>query len=495
MITNILLFTLLFIIVFIFIFLFLFLININKNILHNEKDAIFFILDEQKKRIIIKNNIFFGNKNFPLFPIVNNQWFSYDKFFEKFNSETIKKIENAVKILQKNKDYIYLSFEEKNEKLINYNLYFHYNSNQNINGYIEWKIQEEEPTILHKNDLINMPGKYMLFVSFKLDSFNISDKKNIILNLKKLFFLKKEPNFFIINQILSIIYYCETKEELFILKQKINKLLMKNNVSSFIKLNFRGTSLVEGSDISNLEILNNFILRIKFSIIKSLELKIHFEFCEKNIYFNEFEEFKLLFSKQIESISSKNIKEYKKIDIYDENQKKVLMYIKPTVNIDESLFSKDIFNNLNLSELLVDNFLKFSLKNLKGPYIVDVNDYDILNSIELMSENKNNIYHINFINNISNSEIISILNLLSRKKLLISINTKNISSFFDFVSILLNTEPHIIFLDSTEKQKWIKPEIIKIIKEIIKDKKINIVTDSNTFLNNIDIDTHIYLAK
>ncbi|MGL5522129.1 MAG: hypothetical protein ACRDAW_02565 [Metamycoplasmataceae bacterium] len=493
MITNAILSILLFIFILVFFLLFLFLIKINKNILHNEKDAIFFILDDRKKRIIIKNNIFFGNKNFPLFPIINNQWFSYEKFFEKFNNETINKIENAIKILQKNKDYIYLSFEEKNEKLINYNLYFHYNSNQNINGYIEWKIQDEEPSILFKNDLINLPGKYKLFVSFKLDSFDVCDKKNIILNLKKLFSLKREPNFFIINQILSIIYYCETKEELFKLKKKINKLLLKNSVISFIKLNFRGTSLVEASDILNLEILNNFILRIKFSIIKSLELKTHFEFCEKNIYFNEFEEFKLLFSKQIELISSENIKEYKKIDIFDENQKKSLTYLKPIINIDESLFSKDIFNNLNLPELLVDNFLKFALKNLKGPYIIDVNDYDILNSIELMNANKNNIYHINFINNISNSEIISILNLLSRKNLLISINTKNISNFFDFVSILLNAEPNIIFLDSTEKQKWIRPEIIKIIKEIIKDKKINIVTDSNAFLNNTDLDPHIYL--
>jgi hypothetical protein len=139
----------------------------------------------------------------------------------------------------------------------------------------------------------------------------------------------KNLDFFVSKNIVIIILYGDKTKEI---QEKIN-LIMKRfekvKISENLDKYCDAIGVVESKNLFELKDLLKIINRIYFSIIKSTQLNKTFYFNAKNIFFNEFEEFKENYLLLNNIIKNKIIK-FSKMSIIDyKNDSSIATYIKP----------------------------------------------------------------------------------------------------------------------------------------------------------------------
>ncbi|MGL4343395.1 MAG: hypothetical protein ACRCRZ_02440, partial [Metamycoplasmataceae bacterium] len=376
------------------------------------------------------------------------------------NLENRKKINLSIKILKENKEFVEISFIEKKKNIkIKYYFNFYYKNENVINISLFWEIEQNEITILSKNELINSSEPFKIFISFKLKNFSLIEQKNFIKNIE-IFLIKFELNFFVSNDIISIIIFAKNENDFFKLKEKIKKSLENPETKSLINRYSLACSIVEGKNIDSDEKLYKELRRIHFSLIKSEELGLIFEFNIKNIYFNEFEEYKQSFNyvyNEIEEISDVKI-----IDIFNEKKEIKYKLIEPKLILESNEVIKKIANENNVKNTIIDRFFDLAINKKDFNYIIEINDYLIPGKFDKLIKNNNNLFLINFIKNKTNQEIINILNFLSNKNIKHGIKTLNFSNIYSLVTIIENTKPFFVIIDG-KNSLFIKKQNLKMV--------------------------------
>ncbi len=393
-------------------------------------------------------------------------WMDISQFLSNLSDENKDIFLNALDAIKVNKKYV--KFIIRNETVKNPNYYIEwivefFQTKNSINATIKWSYVRELPEglkIITKEELFKNTQKYKSFIAFNLRTKDQKTFKDFIMILFKSLKIKNLDFFVSKNIVIIILYGDKTKE----IQEKIN-LIMKRfekvKISENLDKYCDAIGVVESKNLFELKDLLKIINRIYFSIIKSTQLNKTFYFNAKNIFFNEFEEFKENYLLLNNIIKNKIIK-FSKMSIIDyKNDSSIATYIKPEPEYPENFWTNMIIQNNNILPNIEDEYFNSALSSFKSmdQYLIDVNDYVILQNVDKLEKLSGMIFVVKFLTStdIPNFELIT--STLKSKDIKFGVRIDEIGP--STITLIESIMPHAIIIsesliDSTDLKKFLK---------------------------------------
>lgn len=427
-----------------------------ENSSNNKVNLLFLELDYKQWRIKKKQfiwNKFIHSHQFDskINHVINSGWVEIFNFFSVLGKEEENKWRESIEYCIKNKTNVTLNSVidlNKHEKSYWYVDFFYQDENF-IQINIKWinkKNKDITINMIDKSSLLNsFNDKYKLFISFNL--LDKDDIQNFIFHFSLIAKSKFKISYFIFKKIIVFTICFDNFNKMQKHRIYLHEQIMKQKNRFIINSYCDAISYVDAKDINNENDLVKIITRISFSISKSKVICQPFYFNSKNIYLNEFEEYK-------ESLNNIN-KIIKNKDFFSSqgNVKKIhsstikYLYIYPQINLQikkNNLFPL-IVESTNLEEKIRTFHFEKNLNSQNNTkYLIDINDYDIIKHFNQIIANKNVIYIINFIEFKKPLQIIKLLNLLKNENVNFCFKINKITS--EFFSVIENTSPKIIII-------------------------------------------------
>ena len=393
-------------------------------------------------------------------------WMDISQFLSNLSNENKELFLNALDAIKVNKKYVKFTVKNKTTKDPNY--YFEwivefFQTKDSVNATIKWSYVKELPDglrIITKEKLFENTQKYKSFIAFNLRTKDQTTFKDFIIILFKSLKIKN-LDFFISKNIVILILYGDNSEET---QKRINKIMKKFEkikVSSNLISYCNAIGVVESKNLFDTKDLLKIINRIYFSIIKSTQLKKTFYFNAKNIFFNEFEEFKENYLLLNNIIKDKVIK-FSKMSIMDyKNNTAIATYIKPEPKYPENFWINMIIENDNILPNIEDEYFNNALSSFKNmdQYLIDVNDYVILQNVDKLQKLSGIIFVVKFLEStdVPNFELIT--STLKSKGIKFGIRIDEIGP--STITLIESIMPHAIIIsesliDSTDLRKFLK---------------------------------------
>ena len=293
-----------------------------KNTSFNRKKYIFFSLELDTKRWIIKrnnsllNNIIYDEKfNWYFKNKIGKGWVGINKLFKILDPVDVEKWKKSIEYCIQNKTNSSINHEikfkiEGNKKYISYffNIKFIYINEDHIN--IEFRTKENFDNsnlikkIISKNEIFNDKNFYKLFVGFYIeDNENANVFTSFIKEMSEIVNIK-HFSFFKSNSIVVMYNSNNSYKKIARTRIKLGNKLAKSNKKSNINNYYLSCGFVECENNIDENNFSKIMTRISFVLVKSKILNKPIYFNQKNIAFNEFEKFK------VKIINNNNINKY-----------------------------------------------------------------------------------------------------------------------------------------------------------------------------------------
>lgn len=427
-----------------------------KNQSFNKKGFLFLEIDLNQWRIkrttALWNDAIQNLENHPSIKnIIGYGWMEISDFFKKIGWEEEKKWKEAIEFCIQNNSNLKIQssivLNEKTQEKISWDVDFFDLKDNRLKVNIKWTNKKNinfSAMIINKENLIKDNYKYKLFVAFNLIKKDVELYQEFIYKINSLLNLK-DVSFFISQNVIVAILKSNDFHNLEKQKQKIVNKLKKQSISSMIENYYNGLTYVDAMDIDNESKLIKVLARIWFGITKSKKTLKPFHFNVKNIFFNEFEEFKETINNVNQAIQSHDFS-IEKIEVFSlKTEKKTFNYYMPKFNIMENQWTPFVLEFMNFKENSNKIFFNKMLnEDIKHSFLINVNDSDINEFFPKMQQNNKNIYIINFVSSKTSLDIINLLQLLQIHEIKFGIKVKDVSS--PFLSIIENTKPSILIL-------------------------------------------------
>ena len=396
----------------------------------------------------------------------NDGWMDISQFLSNLSDENKEVFLNALDAIKVNKKYV--KFVIKNQTIKEPNYYIEwivefFQTKDAINATIKWSYVKDLPEglkIITKEELFQNPQKYKSFIAFNLKTKDQKTFKDFIIILFESLNIKN-LDFFVSKNIVILILYGDKTQEI---QEKINSIMKqfeKIKVSKNLVTYCDAIGVVESKNLFDSKDLLKIINRIYFSIIKSTQLKKTFYFNAKNIFFNEFEEFKENYLLLNNIIKNKIIK-FSKMDIIDyKNKTTIATYIKPEPEYPENFWTNMIIQNNNILPNIEDEYFNSALASFEkmDQYLIDVNDYIILQNVEKLEQLSGMIFVVNFLASTDMPNFELIASTLKSKGIKFGVRIDTIGP--STITLIESIMPHAIIIsesliDSTDLRKFLK---------------------------------------
>ncbi|MGL5204803.1 MAG: MHO_4530 family protein [Metamycoplasmataceae bacterium] len=344
-------------------------------------------------------------------------WMDINEFLNHLTSENKEKFLSALDAIKINRKYVKFIIKNETNPESDYHIEWiveFFQTNKEINSTIKWSYVKKLPKglrIITKDDLFQNKSVYKSFIAFNLRNKDHKTFKEFVTilfeNLKM-----KNLDFFISKNIVILIVHGEKSK---MVQTDIKKIIDRfEKIKTFENLDAFCDSIavVESENLFDQRDLLKIMNRIYFSLIKSTQLQKIFYFSTKNIFFNEFEEFKENYSLLNEIIKTKNIESVKiPIKDYKNNNNVIAIYMKPKIDYPVNFWTEKIFEKGNILPSIEDEFFELKLNTFEklDQYLIDVNDYVILENIDKLKEHKSIVFIVKFLEstNLQNFELIA----------------------------------------------------------------------------------------
>ncbi len=388
------------------------------------------------------------NSNIEFF---NEGWMDIDDFLSNLSKENKEIFLNGLDAIKTNRKYV--KFIIKNETLresgyqVQWLVEF-FQTKNDMNATIKWSYGKKMPIglrIISKEELFKDNHQYKSFIAFNLRDRNHKTFQEFIRILFKSLKMKN-LDFFVSKNIVILIVYGQKNEEIEIqlklILKKYEEIKSTKNISSYCD----AVAVVESKNLVNSKDLLKIINRIYFSLIKSTQLNKIFYFNAKNIFFNEYEEFKDNYTILNNIIKNNKISSIK-IPILDaKNNSTIATYLKPNFEYPVNFWTDIIVDNKNILPNIQNEYFNHMLKTFKNldQYLIDVNDYIILQNIDKLKELPSMIFIIKFIEstNIQNLELIA--STLKQSGIKFGIRVEHIIP--ETITLIESIMPHAIII-------------------------------------------------
>lgn len=388
------------------------------------------------------------NKNLEFF---EEGWMDISTFLSNISEENREKFLSALDAIKINKKYAKFVVKNESQKELNYSIQWiveFFQSKGEINATIEWSYVKNLPkdlNIITKEELYNNTSPYKSFIAFNLKTKDQNNFKSFIIILFENLKLKN-INFFVSKNIVILIVYGLNSEEIEGKIKKILEKIEKIKISKQLIYYYDAIGIVESKGVTTPKDLLKIINRIYFSLIKSTQLNKTFHFNMKNIFFNEFEEFKenyLILNNLIKYQKIKSIE----IPILEAKTGNIIAnYIKPKPEYPNNFWTDMIVNNESILPNINDAYLTSMLNSLckLDQYLIDVNDYSILKNIDKIQKLTSMLFIITFLesSNIRNLELIT--ETLKNRGIKFGIRVENIVP--EVITIIESIIPHAVII-------------------------------------------------
>ncbi len=417
-----------------------------------KSSAGFFLLDiDLKNNRLRKTNLLNKEEKSQEVEYLSEGWMDINIFLSSISKTNEEKFLIAINAITKNSDYV--KFIIKNDSLIEpaYSVQWLvelFKTNDLVSATVRWDYIKNIPknlTIISKEELFKNQNKYKSFIAFNLKT-NDQNEFQVFMTILCAILKLKNLEFLISKSIVTLIIYGENNEEI---EKKINYVLSKikkGKTEKELLLYYDGLGIVESDGVTNINDLAKIMNRIYFSLIKSKQLKKPFLFNIKNIFFNEFEEFKENYAILNNIIKSKNIPTIKTPIIEFKSKNIIANYIKPIPKYLDNFWTNMIIQNKNILPNLDDFYFEKIINSLDqyDQYFIDINDYMIIQNIEKIKHHISLIFIIQFneLANINNLELI--VSNLKANNIKFGIKISNIAS--EVITLIEFIKPHIIII-------------------------------------------------
>ncbi len=469
-----------------------------KNISFNRKKYIFFSLELDTKRWIIKrnnsllNNIIYDEKfNWYFKNKIGKGWVGINKLFKILDPIDVEKWKKSIEYCIQNKTNSSINHEikfkiEGNKKNVSYffNIKFIYINEEHIN--IEFRTKENFDKnnlikkIISKNEILNDKKEYKLFAGFYIEdnenlnvfiSF-IKEMSNVI-NIKNFSFFKS-------NSIIVMYFSNDSYKKITRTRIKLENKLSKSNKKSNINNYYLSCGFVEcQSDLYE----NNFskiMTRISFVLVKSKVLNKPIYFNQKNIAFNEFEEFKEKIINIHKIIESPQV-EYETIPITSlKNKRNIFNLYIPKFSLDDYFWNDYIIKINNFDKKIREKFTSYVLTNnellMDKKIVISINDYQIEEIFDLMKTRNNILFLINQTKYKKVIEFINLIKILDLSEIKYGLVFDELNS--KAISILANVKPQLIVLSEKFNANFNKDNInnkLRLVDAIITTERLGIM--------------------
>lgn len=382
-------------------------------------------------------------------------WMDISQFLSNLTEDGKEKFLSALDAIKINRKYVKFVIKNKTETESDYYIEWiveFFQTKEEINSTIKWSYVKKLPyglKIITKEELFNKASKYKSFIAFNLrnkDPRTFKDFVTILFENLKF----KNLDFFVSKNIVILIVYGEKGEIVRSDIAKIIKRYEKIKKSKNLDAYCDSIAVVESKNLFDSKDLLKIINRIYFSLIKSTQLNKIFYFSAKNIFFNEFEEFKENYLILTEIIKNRKISSIK-IPIMDHknNDNIIATYIKPKIDYPINFWTDMIIKKVNILPSIEDEYFNYKLSSFKNldQYLIDVNDYIILQNIDRLKELPSMIFIVKFLEstNIQNFELIT--STLKLNGIKFGIKIQNIIP--EVITIIESIMPHAIIIDES----------------------------------------------
>ncbi|MGL5732967.1 MAG: MHO_4530 family protein [Metamycoplasmataceae bacterium] len=393
-------------------------------------------------------------------------WMDINEFLDHLTAENKEKFLTALDAIKINKKYVKFIIKNETTPESDYNIEWvveFFQTNKEINSTIKWSYVKKLPKglrIITKEDLFQNKSTYKSFIAFNLRSKDHKTFKEFVTilfeNLKI-----KNLDFLISKNIVILIVYGEKNElvqaEIKKIIEKFERIKSSKNIDAYCD----SIAVVESKNLFDQKDLLKVMNRIYFSLIKSSQLEKIFYFSTKNIFFNEYEEFKENYSMLNEIIKTRNIDSVKiPIKDYKNNNNVIAMYMKPKIDYPVNFWTEKILEKDNILPSIEDEYFELKLDTLEklDQYLIDVNDYVILQNIDKIRQYKSIVFIVKFLEstNLQNFELIA----LTLKSNGIKFGIKIDSIVPEVITIIESIMPQAIIIsesliDTTNLKKYL----------------------------------------
>lgn len=428
------------------------------NILKKEQiksSAGIFLLDiDLNNNRLKKTNIIELEEEASLLEYFEDGWMDIDFFLNKLSEENKEKFLTALDILKTNKKYVKFILKNKSSKEPNQSIQWIielFKTNKSINANIEWSYIENIPSdlkIITKEEIFENNSQFQSFIAFNLKRSDQLFFQSFILILFENIKIKNK-NFFVSKNILILIIFGDDIKKIDKEVSLIIKRIEKIKATKQLLYYYDALGIVEAIGVSDSHDLLKIINRIYFSLIKSSQLKKPFYFNIKNIFFNEFEEFKENYSILNKIIKNKDIPSIEVPIIEVKTNKVIANYIKPVPVYPDNFWVKMIIENKNILPNLEDSYFNKMLNSLKklDQYLIDVNDYMIVQNMEKLKNHKSMIFIIKFIDLTNIKKLELIVSNLKNNNIKFGIKIEKVVP--EIITLIESIMPHAIIISES----------------------------------------------
>ena len=469
-----------------------------KNTSFNRKKYIFFSLELDTKRWIIKrnnsllNNIIYDEKfNWYFKNKIGKGWVGINKLFKILDPVDVEKWKKSIEYCIQNKTNSSINHEikfkiEGNKKYISYffNIKFIYINEDHIN--IEFRTKENFDNsnlikkIISKNEIFNDKNFYKLFVGFYIeDNENANVFTSFIKEMSEIVNIK-HFSFFKSNSIVVMYNSNNSYKKIARTRIKLGNKLAKSNKKSNINNYYLSCGFVECENNIDENNFSKIMTRISFVLVKSKILNKPIYFNQKNIAFNEFEEFKEKIMNVHNMIESSQI-DYEKIPIISlKNKRNVFNLYTPKFPLDDYFWNDYIIKINDFDKKIREKFTSYILTNndllMDKKIVISINDYQIEEIFDLMKNRKNILFLINQIKYKKVMEFINVIKILDLSEIKYGLVFEELNS--KVISILANVKPQLIVLSEKFNTNFNKDNInnkLRLVDAIITTERLGIM--------------------
>ena len=392
-------------------------------------------------------------------------WMDINDFLSNLSKENEEIFLNSLDAIKTNRKYVKFIIKNEVSKESNYQIQWlveFFQTKKSMNATIKWSYVKKMPEglrIINKEELFEDKNEYKSFIAFNLRSRDHKTFQEFIIILFQSLKMKN-MDFFISKNIIILIVYGNQSEEvekkINIILHKFEKIKTSKNISSYCD----AVAVVESKNLIDSKDLLKIINRIYFSLIKSIQLDKIFYFNAKNIFFNEYEEFKENYTILNNIIKNNEILSIKTPILDVKNQTHIATYLRPKFEYPVNFWTDIIVNNKNILPNIEDEYFNRMLSSFKNldQHLIDVNDYIILQNINKLKEFPSMIFIIKFIesSNIPNLELIA--STLKHEGIKFGIRIEHIIP--ETITLIESIMPHAIIIsegltDASDLRKFL----------------------------------------
>ena len=396
-------------------------------------------------RIIQKSQL-----NQELNQIIGTGWMEIAHFFTVIGPEEEQKWKQAIKYCIENHTNAEINsifkLDQSEHKKTHWQVEFFPAQKDAIRINIKWvnKHHDVEPVkLIKQQELLKERHRFKLFVAFSLTDHNLKAILPAFLHNFSFVVKVKNLHYFSFRNIVVFVAVADYFEHLQKIKAKIAKHLARQKHNLIFNDYYDALTYVEAKDVKDETDLAKILTRISFGIIKSQLNRQAFYFSTKSLFFNEFEEYKAVFNQINQVLVHQNFI-IEKLPVYSLNEEKpIINYLIPRVNLANNNWAHFIFQSLNFQEKLNSLFFKQILARPNNEaFMISLHDGEIIKYFDQLKQNKQILYIINLLNYKKPLQIIGLLELLKKHEIQFGLRVAEINSVL--FSILENVKPRFL---------------------------------------------------